>query len=225
MAVLYDRSVTWGGLVVGTGNKTESLIGYTTLFGDTRLRVQPDRRPVQEPGPPAGRRRSASRTRSSARRPSADLWPGQTDETEGGFSYPMLDRLLFWRIDKRRSIEEMVGARLRRGARRAGRPDGRRRRVQAPGPADRQARAADGRRRLPVPAPAARVGARVTVPTRRRRRRAGRRHAVRRRDADRQPRRRHAAGARGPAGRAAHRGRGHAPHAGGCSTATRSRRG
>ena len=56
MAVLYDRSVTWGGLVVGTGNKTESLIGYTTLFGDSRLRVQPDRRPVQEPGPPGGGR-------------------------------------------------------------------------------------------------------------------------------------------------------------------------
>jgi NAD+ synthase len=34
MSVLYDRSVTWGGLVVGTGNKTESLIGYKTVFGD-----------------------------------------------------------------------------------------------------------------------------------------------------------------------------------------------
>ena len=34
--------------------------------------------------------------------PSADLWPGQTDEGEAGFSYPELDRLLFWRIDKRR---------------------------------------------------------------------------------------------------------------------------
>ena len=40
--------------------------------------------------------------------PSADLWPGQTDESEGGFSYPVLDRLLFWRVDKRRSIEEMA---------------------------------------------------------------------------------------------------------------------
>ncbi len=40
--------------------------------------------------------------------PSADLWPGQTDETEAGFSYPALDRLLFWRIDKRRSVEECV---------------------------------------------------------------------------------------------------------------------
>ena len=41
MAVLYDRSVTWGGLVVGTGNKTESLIGYTTLFGDSASAFNP----------------------------------------------------------------------------------------------------------------------------------------------------------------------------------------
>ena len=120
MAVLYDRSVTWGGLVVGTGNKTESLIGYTTLFGDSRLRVQPDRRPVQEPGPPARGRASACPDAIVRKAPSADLWPGQTDETEGGFSYPVLDRLLFWRVDKRRSIEEMVALGLRRGDRSSG---------------------------------------------------------------------------------------------------------
>ncbi|HEV7809311.1 MAG TPA: NAD(+) synthase, partial [Candidatus Limnocylindrales bacterium] len=41
MTVLYDRSVAWGGLVVGTGNKTESLIGYTTLFGDSACAFNP----------------------------------------------------------------------------------------------------------------------------------------------------------------------------------------
>ena len=40
--------------------------------------------------------------------PSADLWPGQTDEAEAASATRSLDRLLFWRIDKRRSIEEMV---------------------------------------------------------------------------------------------------------------------
>ena len=39
--------------------------------------------------------------------PSADLWPGQTDETEAGFSYPELDRLLYWLVDRRRSPEEL----------------------------------------------------------------------------------------------------------------------
>ncbi len=108
MAVLYDRSVTWGGLVVGTGNKTESLIGYTTLFGDAACAFNPIgdlyksqvRQLAVAIGVPDAIVRKA---------PSADLWPGQTDEDEGGFSYPLLDRLLFWRIDKRRSIEEMVG--------------------------------------------------------------------------------------------------------------------
>jgi NAD+ synthase len=108
MAVLYDRSVTWGGLVVGTGNKTESLIGYTTLFGDSACAFNPIgdlyksqvRQLAVALGVPDAIVRKA---------PSADLWPGQTDEHEGGFSYPVLDRLLFWRVDKRRSIEEMVG--------------------------------------------------------------------------------------------------------------------
>jgi NAD+ synthase len=107
MAVLYDRSVTWGGLVVGTGNKTESLIGYTTLFGDSASAFNPIgdlyksqvRQLAVALGVPGAVVRKA---------PSADLWPGQTDEGEGGFSYPVLDRLLFWRVDKRRSIEEMA---------------------------------------------------------------------------------------------------------------------
>ncbi len=108
MAVLYDRSVTWRGLVVGTGNKTESLIGYTTLFGDSACAFNPIgdlyksqvRQLAVALGVPDEIIRKA---------PSADLWPGQTDEGEGGFSYPALDRLLFWRVDKRRSMDEMVG--------------------------------------------------------------------------------------------------------------------
>ena len=107
MAVLYDRSVTWRGLVVGTGNKTESLIGYTTLFGDSACAFNPIgdlyksqvRQLAADIGVPEAIIRKA---------PSADLWPGQTDEQEAGFSYPELDRLLFWRIDMRRSIEEVV---------------------------------------------------------------------------------------------------------------------
>ena len=109
------------------------------------------------------RSRSASRTRSSARRRRPTCGPARPTRPRAGFSYPVLDRLLFWRIDKRRSIEEMVALGFDARAGRAGRPDGRRRRVQAPGAADRQARAADGRRRLPLPAPAAGLGARVTA--------------------------------------------------------------
>ncbi|MEW6224003.1 MAG: NAD+ synthase [Chloroflexota bacterium] len=107
MAVLYDRSVTWRGLVVGTGNKTESLIGYTTLFGDSACAFNPIgdlyKSQVRQLSVAMGVPEAIIR-----KAPSADLWPGQTDESEAGFSYPDLDRLLFWRIDKRRSVDEVV---------------------------------------------------------------------------------------------------------------------
>jgi NAD+ synthase len=107
MAVLYDRSVTWGGLVVGTGNKTESLIGYTTLFGDSACAFNPIgdlyKSQVRQVAAAIGVPDAII-----AKAPSADLWPGQTDEAEAGFSYPELDRLLFWLVDKRRSPEELV---------------------------------------------------------------------------------------------------------------------
>ncbi|MCY7418456.1 MAG: NAD(+) synthase, partial [Chloroflexi bacterium] len=47
--------------------------------------------------------------------PSADLWPGQTDETEVGFSYAAIDRILFRLVDGRRSIEELVEEGFERG--------------------------------------------------------------------------------------------------------------
>ncbi len=107
MAVLYDRSVSWRGLVVGTGNKTETLIGYTTLFGDAACAFNPIgdlyksqvRQMAVAMGVPEAIIRKA---------PSADLWPGQTDESEAGFSYPQLDRILFWMIDKRRSDDDLA---------------------------------------------------------------------------------------------------------------------
>jgi NAD+ synthase len=107
MAVLYDRSVTWGGLVVGTSNKTESLIGYTTIYGDSASAFNPIgdlyKSQVRQVAAAIGVPDTIIR-----KAPSADLWPGQTDETEAEFTYSELDRLLYWRIDKRRSVEEMV---------------------------------------------------------------------------------------------------------------------
>ena len=107
MSALYDRSVTWNGLVVGTGNKTESLIGYTTVFGDAACAFNP----IGDLYKSQVRQMAAAMgvpDEIISKAPSADLWPDQTDESEGGFSYPELDRLLFWRIDKRRSIDEVV---------------------------------------------------------------------------------------------------------------------
>jgi NAD+ synthase len=107
MSVLYDRSVTFGGLVVGTGNKTESLIGYTTLFGDSACAFNP----IGDLYKSQVRQLAAAvgvPTQVIAKAPSADLWPDQTDEAEGAFSYPVLDRILYWRIDRRRDTDELV---------------------------------------------------------------------------------------------------------------------
>ena len=107
MSVIYDRSVSFGGLVVGTGNKTESLIGYTTIYGDNACAFNPIgdlyKSQVRQLAAAIGVPRQII-----AKAPSADLWPDQTDEDEGGFSYPLLDRILYWRIDRRRGLDELV---------------------------------------------------------------------------------------------------------------------
>jgi NAD+ synthase len=107
MSVLYDRSVTWRGLVAGTGNRTEALIGYTTLFGDSACAFNP----VGDLYKSQVRQLAAAMGVPDAiirKAPSADLWPGQTDEGEAGFSYPELDRILFWRHDHDRSVDDLV---------------------------------------------------------------------------------------------------------------------
>ena len=107
MMVLYDASVTWGGLVVGTGNKTEALIGYTTLFGDSACAFNP----VGDLYKSQVRQLSLAMGVPDAivrKAPSADLWPGQTDEIEAGFTYHELDRLLYQMIDRRRTDAELA---------------------------------------------------------------------------------------------------------------------
>ena len=107
MMILYDHSVTWGGLVVGTGNKTETLIGYSTLWGDSASAFNPVgdlyksqiRQLAAAVGVPEAIIRKA---------PSADLWPGQTDEEEVGFSYAQVDRILYRLVDRRLSLDEVV---------------------------------------------------------------------------------------------------------------------
>ena len=109
MIVLYDQSAAFRGLVVGTGNKTELLLGYTTLFGDSACALNPlgdlyktqVRELAAAMGVPA---------RILAKPPSADLWPGQTDEGELGLTYAEVDRLLYLLVDERRSPEACVEA-------------------------------------------------------------------------------------------------------------------
>ena len=107
MMVLYDHSVTWGGLVIGTGNKTELLIGYSTLWGDSASAFNP----IGDLYKSQVRQLSAAIGVPEAvisKAPSADLWPGQTDEDEVGFSYAEIDRVLYRLVDRRLSLDEVV---------------------------------------------------------------------------------------------------------------------
>jgi NAD+ synthase len=107
MAVLYDQSVVWRGLVAGTGNKTEALLGYTTIFGDNASAFNP----IGDLYKSQVRQLAAEMSVPDAilrKPPTADLWPGQTDEAEVGFSYEHVDRLLYWMVDRRRDDEQLV---------------------------------------------------------------------------------------------------------------------
>ena len=107
MIVLYDRSEAFKGLVIGTSNKTEILLGYSTLWGDMASAVNPlgDLYKTQL------RQLARSLGIPSAivdKPPSADLWIGQTDESELGFTYEQVDKLLFLLVDQRYSLQECV---------------------------------------------------------------------------------------------------------------------
>ena len=107
MIVLYDQSVAFNGLVMGTSNKSEMLLGYTTIFGDSAAALQPlgdlyktqVRQLARHLGVPDNVIDKA---------PSADLWDGQTDEGELGFTYAEVDQLLYLLVDQRYRPEDCV---------------------------------------------------------------------------------------------------------------------
>jgi NAD+ synthase len=107
MIVLYDQSAAFNALPIGTSNKTETLLGYTTIFGDNAAAVQPiaDLYKTQV--------RQLSRALNMPEHvidkpPSADLWIGQTDEDELGFTYELADQLLFLLVDERYTVDEVT---------------------------------------------------------------------------------------------------------------------
>ncbi len=107
MVVLYDISARERALVIGTSNKTEILVGYGTQYGDAACAFNPLGnlyksqiwQLAEELGVPKPVIEKA---------PSADLWEGQTDESEIGVTYAKLDELLFEMIDRQHSDEELA---------------------------------------------------------------------------------------------------------------------
>lgn len=112
MTILYDHSARWGALVLGTSNKTELLLGYGTLHGDMASAINPIgdlyKTQVWALAEHIGVPREIV-----GKQPSADLWSGQTDEAELGFSYREVDELLYKMVDERYSTAELVDAGFR----------------------------------------------------------------------------------------------------------------
>ncbi len=109
MTVLYDQSAAFAALVAGTSNKSELLLGYGTQFGDMASAINPvgDLYKTQlyqlaaylGVPPPI-----------LSKAPTGDLWVGQTDEGELGFSYAEVDRLLVLLVDRRWRRAELLRA-------------------------------------------------------------------------------------------------------------------
>ncbi|MBN2542010.1 NAD+ synthase [bacterium] len=107
MALLYDYSAKYCSMVVGSSNKTERLLGYTTIWGDMACGIAPlgdlyktqVRQLARYMGVPENIIKKA---------PSADLWPDQTDEAEMGITYEIADQILYLLFDKGLSPEEVV---------------------------------------------------------------------------------------------------------------------
>ncbi len=108
MATLFDISAREGALVLGTSNKSELMLGYGTLYGDLASAVNPIgdlyktevfelARHLEVPESIVGKP------------PSADLWAGQSDEEELGYTYAQLDAVLRRYVEERADRDELIG--------------------------------------------------------------------------------------------------------------------
>lgn len=109
MIVLYDLSAAEGALVVGTSNKTELLLGYSTQFGDAASALNPLGDLYKHQVYQLARHLELPASVID-KAPSADLFEGQSDEDELGFSYAEADRILVRMVDERWTVDELTAA-------------------------------------------------------------------------------------------------------------------
>jgi len=107
MTILFDHSALHSALVLGTSNKTELLLGYGTLYGDMASALNPIgdlyKSQVWQLSEEMGVPREVI-----DKKPSADLWAGQTDEQELGFTYREVDELMYRLVDLRMTRDELI---------------------------------------------------------------------------------------------------------------------
>ena len=107
MSVLYDVSSREKSLVVGTSNRSEILLGYGTIFGDTACAINPIGEIYKSDEFEFARILGVTNTILN-KAPSADLWEGQSDEEELGHTYKEMDDLLKIMVDENKSKIELL---------------------------------------------------------------------------------------------------------------------
>jgi NAD+ synthase len=108
MCILYYHANLMNRMVVGTGNKTEILLGYFTKYGDGGVDIDP----IGDLYKTQVRRLSIFMglpIKIIEKTPTAGLWPGQTDESDLGVSYDMADQILTMLVDEKKKILEVKG--------------------------------------------------------------------------------------------------------------------
>jgi NAD+ synthase len=109
MILLFDRSSAIPALVLGTGNKTEGLLGYTTLHGDDACGLNPLAQAYKTEVWELAKNLGLPE-RVIAKAPSADLWPTQTDEGELGMRYRQADEILFDFAERGMDQDSLISA-------------------------------------------------------------------------------------------------------------------
>jgi NAD+ synthase len=107
MSVLYDISAREKALVVGTSNKSEILLGYGTIFGDIACAINPIGQMYKSDEYDFAKHIGVTDAILN-KKPSADLWAGQSDEEELGYSYKHMDDALKELVDNGKTKEEVL---------------------------------------------------------------------------------------------------------------------
>jgi len=109
MMILYDHAKKRNALVIGTENKSEHLLGYFTRFGDEASDIEPLRNLYKTQVFELAKYLGVAQA-IIAKKPTAGLWEGQTDEGEFGFTYKDADEILALSFDEKKSADEIVAA-------------------------------------------------------------------------------------------------------------------
>ncbi|MBA1437510.1 MAG: NAD+ synthase [Epsilonproteobacteria bacterium] len=107
MATLFDISAREDALVLGTSNKSELMLGYGTLYGDLASAINPIGDMYKSEVFELARYLGVSKC-IIEKPPSADLWAGQSDEADLGYTYEQLDGAMKLYVDERLSRDAVI---------------------------------------------------------------------------------------------------------------------